>query len=350
MTIHSNISNMGFESQPSDILEPSYVTQNVYVYAQPITIQHWQLRDLVTTNVDTDELLVVQESCILRYNRNKRQAFVAQRTDFLPCSLSCQDGILVSGGQASQLKVTRLFDNQTLWHDNVGGTVNNGIALYRDAGLGEYRLLVANNDESIKVFGLDTMEKLDTIQCGSAVNATAVSPDGKWMVAGVDASSVRLYSISPSGDYELREDRADFKDSVMSCAWSPNSMTIAAAGQDGQVVVYDIRNFRPLAKIKSVQQRQVKGACRCVKFASVGELDLLAFTEHMSYLHLVDTRTDYSEKQVVRVCPSMRDVNISGLAFSKNNSTICVGTDASIFEYQIDTVNDADLEIVACAE
>jgi hypothetical protein len=82
-----------------------------------------------------------------------------------------------------------------------------------------------------------------------------------------------------------------------------------------------------------------------VKF-SPGVLDLLAFTEHCSYVHVVDAR-NYTDEQIIRVStppvspdtPSIEreDQDITGFSFSPNGNKMIVGTTSSILEYDVHT-------------
>merc|ERR1711998_462064 len=80
-----------------------------------------------------------------------------------------------------------------------------------------------------------------------------------------------------------------------------------------------------------------KAACRSVKFCPRGAVDLLLFTEHQSYAHLVDTRT-YNDQQTIRVAPPNREQHISGAAFSPDCTRLFIGVEEYVEEYAIDTV------------
>jgi WD40 repeat protein len=83
-----------------------------------------------------------------------------------------------------------------------------------------------------------------------------------------------------------------------------------------------------LTKLRSTQNPQVKGACRCVKFSPSGSMDLLMYSEHISYVNLVDARS-FHEKQTIRVSPEGSDQHISGIAFSPDSKRVFVGISAA---------------------
>ncbi len=51
-----------------------------------------------------------------------------------------------------------------------------------------------------------------------------------------------------------------------------------------------------VVKLRTVAEGRVSGACRCIKFGE-GPVDLMAFAEHSSHCHLVDSRA-YHDRQV----------------------------------------------------
>lgn len=95
------------------------------------------------------------------------------------------------------------------------------------------------------------------------------------------------------------------------------------------VSVWDIRSSNKITTLQSHQYGAVKGACRTVKFTPSGSIDLLVFSEHVSYIDIVDART-FNQKQSIRVCPEGSDSHISGLAVSPDSQKLYVGISTSI--------------------
>lgn len=126
------------------------------------------------------------------------------------------------------------------------------------------------------------------------------------------------------------------KDANFSVAWNHSSEKFAVTSQDGSVHIWDIRNRNPLAKFASVQPGTTKGAARCVKFTQTGAVDLLAFTEHVSHVHVVDART-FNEQQTIRVATTGQDVPITGLTFSNDSKKMFVGLESAILDFDVDT-------------
>lgn len=67
-------------------------------------------------------------------------------------------------------------------------------------------------------------------------------------------------------------------------------------------------------------------------------MDLLAFSEHVSYVNLVDART-FNDRQSIRVSPLGSDQHISGIAFSPDSHSMYVGLEHSMLQYEIDTLS-----------
>lgn len=82
-------------------------------------------------------------------------------------------------------------------------------------------------------------------------------------------------------------------------------------------------------------QRLPNGACRSVKFAPNGSVDLLAFSEHISYVSLIDSRT-FNARQSIDVSKYYVGDDISGISFSPEGSSFFVANCNSIIQYKID--------------
>lgn len=189
---------------------------------------------------------------------------------------------------------------------------------------GETRLLVSNNDASIRVFSVPDLELIDTLDFRTAVNHTSVSPDGRKMITVGDDNRVQLFNVTNSGHYELATTMAVSRDANFSVAWNHSSEKFAVSSQDGSVHVWDIRSRNPLARFSGLHPSITKGAARCVKFTQTGAVDLLAFSEHVSHIHIVDART-FDGQQTLRVGPVGQDTPITGLTFAHDSQKMFVG-------------------------
>ena len=140
----------------------------------------------------------------------------------------------------------------------VGGSINNALCISKFGN--EARILICNNDETIKIYSLPELQRITSISFPTAVNYAAVSPDGSKMVVVGDSSQVFMYAITSSGAYEkissmtgiLRLTLAS-SDAGFSCAWNQSSEKFAVASQDGYVSVWDIRSTEKITKIATTQ-------------------------------------------------------------------------------------------------
>ncbi|KAI1316868.1 hypothetical protein EDD11_009358 [Mortierella claussenii] len=304
------------------------------VHHQRLTIQHWQLRDLITCPKTSEEFIYVNQHSVNSYNtRTKITTQLMKDLSFPPTSLTAACGYLAAGGQRNQLMVRQMNSN---WfaHTSVGGSINNALCISEH--LGGTRLLISNNDETIKVYSLPGLQRLTSIQLPTAVNYASVSPDGRKMVAVGDSNQVFLYDISVAAGYRKIGTYTATTEASFSCAWNQSSEKFAVASQDGYVSVWDIRHSEKLCKLGSKQQPS-KGATRCVKFSSSGSIDLLLYSEHVSYVNLVDART-FNERQIVRVAPPNNDEHISGVAISPDSKVCFVGLEHTVLEFDVDTI------------
>ena len=83
----------------------------------------------------------------------------------------------------------------------VGGAINNSIVISKHPN-DDIRLMVCNNDQSIKIFSIPTMNLVTTLQYNCAVNNVGVSPDGTMMAVVGDSNQVYLHSIANNGTYQ----------------------------------------------------------------------------------------------------------------------------------------------------
>ncbi|KAI8807093.1 WD40-repeat-containing domain protein [Cladochytrium replicatum] len=313
-----------------------FVKQYPKKYPQRTTIQHPQLRDLLACPKSRNEFYFVHQNNVFGYETETKQtSHVLKDLTFSPTSLTTGCGYLAAGGPQSQLMVRQLY---TSWfaQTTVSGSINNALCI--SSHLGSTRLLICNNDETIKVYSLPGLQRLTSLSLPTAVNYASVSPDGRKMVAVGDTNAAYLFDISASGGYQQIATWTATSEACFSCSWNQTSEKFAVASQDGCVCVWDIRSSEKLAKLTTKQFPHKKGAARCVKFSPSGSIDLLMYSEHVSYINLVDART-FNERQTLRVAPPGFDQHISGLTFTPDSKTIFVGLENAVMEYDVDTMS-----------
>lgn len=181
------------------------------------------------------------------------------------------------------------------------------------------RILISNNDKSVKAFrlrpparsrtdawtssssglhsgciehGLPGLSRTQTVQFPTCINHSSFSPDGKLVVSVGDTPEVFLYSVHPiTGDLQKITSYTAASDAAFSTSWSPDSLQFAVASQDGNVSVWDVRSSEKVANLQTLQISDLygAGAARVVKWSPCGRI--LAFSEQQNYVHLVDTTT-----------------------------------------------------------
>ncbi|KXN69371.1 WD40 repeat-like protein [Conidiobolus coronatus NRRL 28638] len=313
--------------------EAQFTVGSPKLHNQRLTIQHWQLRDLLACPDKENEIYLVNQFSVNRYNTiTKLSTPVLKYLTYAPTSMTINYGYLAVGGQRAQLTVRHLESNWSVY-TTVGGSINNSLTIFDHNN--NKRLLVSNNDETIKVFSLPDFRKVDTIEFPTPVNYASVSPDGTKMVAVGDSNQVFLYGIQ-NDTFQLMAINTATADSGFSCSWNQSSDKYAVASQDGYVSVWDIRHSEKIAKFATEQQAATRRAARCVKFSPSGSIDLMVYSEHVSYINVVDART-FNTRQVIRAAPSGHDQNISGVAFSPSAKSIFVGLESNVLEYKVDT-------------
>ncbi|KAH7620301.1 putative Uncharacterized protein C4G3.03 [Nannochloris sp. 'desiccata'] len=316
-------------------------------YPRRITIQHWQLRDLIHCPNRAGEIYAVNRRRILRHDLDSGRSEVACELPFEPTSMTVRHGYLAAGGQSSQLEIRRSppspFAPHTLslppppsgpsdsiFKGHCGGSVNNALRVAQDASH-QQRLFVCNNDDTVKIFSLSTGTLISTVHCPVAINHCALSPDGKNMVCVGDNRHTYVYVATPTG-YRINTVYTENNDAGMCCDWSPcgSGSLFTAAFQDGVVCVWDYRTDTVVSHFST------RLACRNVRF-SPAPLDVLAFSEHRGRVHVADGRM-WPRQQILHVStvPEL-EPDISGLAFSPCGKRLYVGLEEAIVAYHVDS-------------
>ncbi|KAF9580544.1 hypothetical protein BGW38_002755, partial [Lunasporangiospora selenospora] len=138
------------------------------VHNHHLTIQHWQLRDLLTCPRSSDEFIYISQNQVNSYNtRHRSTNQLIADLPFKPNSITSANGYLAVGGQKGQVMVRQLYGN---WSTQltVNANINNALCISKH--LDGTRLLVCNNDQTIKIFSLPGMTRLPDITFPTAVN------------------------------------------------------------------------------------------------------------------------------------------------------------------------------------
>ncbi|KAJ2690890.1 hypothetical protein IWW39_000399 [Coemansia spiralis] len=368
----------------------TYSVVNSYEFVRPTprrhmqrtSWNHWQLRDVVLCPTAKQELYSIYRCNVDKYDIRKQQSTrILGELEFDPVSMAVGGDYIVVGGQRAELAVARLSDpSSSTVVVRSGGSINNFVALdrqpsaamprrrFRDSAAfvedgvtnlsimdsqNTPRLLVCNNDHTVRLMSLPGLDLLTELKFPTAVNYAAISPDGTKMCVVGDSNLVFLFN--KRGDsFEKIATLTASEDASFSCDFSQSSELFAVGSQDGYVTVWDIRSHQQrLVQLETFQHGRSRGACRNVKFSPSGSVDLLAFSEHSSFVNIVDTRC-FEKRQILRVAgtneepmaqtpdsPTMAepDYQITGLRFAYDSSALFVGLEGSILEYSVDRVS-----------
>jgi len=317
-----------------------YIKPNPIVHNQKVTIHHWQLRDLLLPDDSRykHQLLYPTGQDIYKFNyKTGIQDDFIKDLGYPPTCMAAGYGYWASGGQRGDLTLKDMNSDYLVSITTApGNTINNGLCFSKQNG--QIKLLVSNNDGSIRIFTVPELQLVGALNFRTAVNCTSISPDGSKMVTVGDDNRVQLFNISASGEFEKSNTMAVSRDANFSIAWNHTSEKFAVSSQDGSVHVWDIRNRNPVARFSGLHPSITKGAARSVKFTQSGAVDLLAFTEHVSHVHVVDART-FNDQQTLRIGSASLDVPITGLCFSNDSKKMFIGLENALLDFDIDTGN-----------
>jgi len=109
-----------------------------------------------------------------------------------------------------------------------------------------------------------------------------------------------------SGEYMHVATYQGPSDASFSSSFSRDGLQFSIASQDGTVSVWDVRSSAKLAHLCTHQRRSARhydasGPARVVKYSP--QSDLLAFSEHCNYVHLIDTLS-FTERQTLTLPPA----------------------------------------------
>eukprot|EP00186_Timspurckia_oligopyrenoides_P000399 CAMPEP_0182443876 /NCGR_PEP_ID=MMETSP1172-20130603/2487_1 /TAXON_ID=708627 /ORGANISM="Timspurckia oligopyrenoides, Strain CCMP3278" /LENGTH=340 /DNA_ID=CAMNT_0024639277 /DNA_START=119 /DNA_END=1141 /DNA_ORIENTATION=- len=310
----------------------------------PINIQHWQLRDLLQPSENPSLLYFSHDACILRFNSLTNISTTILRCDFLPVSFASNSGYTAAGGYAGQVLLTKEDSNSPpVKVKSLDISPINSIQISSSRNNNTPQMFICNNNNSIHIVSLPDLDTVDKLSTPHAPNSCALSNDSRMLLSGGDCGDIILHSSRSDGSFEKVASVTNniLRDAVICCAWDSNGNRFAVGGDDGFVLIYDLRKLsHPLSKIRS-SQKGVKGSIRTVKFAKAACVDLLAFSEHVNVVHVIDCRdlslNDCQSQQIsVPNSNACRDVNIAGLCFTSDATQLAFATEASLSFIPID--------------
>ncbi|CDS11593.1 hypothetical protein LRAMOSA03856 [Lichtheimia ramosa] len=310
----------------------SFVSSEYKTYPVDTTIQHWQLRNLIHCP-KAHNVLHPQPNALNMFNtKTGEDTPILTDLPFTPTTMDTAFGYIAIAGPRGMGMVKDLSGSWSA-HFTAGPGMNNSITLSKHHN--GVRVTVCNNDQSVCIMSVPNMERIATLRMPAAINHASVSPDGRMMLMVGDNGMVYLYEITASDDYKQMAVYQASEEPALSCAWNQSSEKFAVTSQDGIMSIWQVGNPEPLHKIASTETRKTRKAPRAIQF-SKGPLDLLAYSEHVSTVNIIDTRT-FETRQLVRLSPRRdMDYHISGMSFSPDNRYLYVGFEDAIVQLDVD--------------
>lgn len=178
----------------------------------------------------------------------------------------------------------------------------------------QYKSYVCNNDSSLYVLDIMNNDKIsikNKIECEHDVslNNAMNSPTTDKLVA-VTGDTSSIFLVDPTSGNSPIQKLKTKHDSGFGISFHPNGNLLSVAFQDGHCLLYDLRNLSdPLHEIKSTRPSHQSGGFRTCKFSNSKFSDILAISEHVGRVHLVDLRNlnDQANNHQVIVFPFALD-------------------------------------------
>ncbi|CDK29142.1 unnamed protein product [Kuraishia capsulata CBS 1993] len=281
-----------------------------------ISVNHWQLRDLVCKNsLVQDQVFYPTSEDINALDLETGHTQRHGSFEFAPRCIKELDGIFVAGGVQNSggpmgtsrgqfgIMVSETGVTQNL---GVGSLINNCVSIDKQSNA-KYVSLICNNDQYLYWADITPSGAVTTdmsANLGIPLNHASLSPDQKTIVACGDNSD--FFVLHPEELHTgARQQICTTFDNGFSTSFHPNGLVFATTFQEGVALVYDIRNIsQPIHTVWSTRRNAQNGAFRCCKFAG-GTDDLLFISEHVGRVHMVDTR-DFANHQVIMLPQLLR--------------------------------------------
>ncbi|KAA1477153.1 hypothetical protein DENSPDRAFT_844330 [Dentipellis sp. KUC8613] len=363
------------------------------IVPQPVSISHVQLRDVMLCPDEPGVVDFVQGQNILERDITDPSSTPTHlaNLNFVPntiASLPVPDSherLIAAGGQEAELHLSlhsghpssarrrgslAPVRSQRLWqYDSVlSGSINNSVLLTSlsltrsHESSAEPRVAVSNNDCTVKFYDVNVrgskgvdgppkrISEAGTLRVDVPVNHSSISPDGRTLLSVGDSPQVYLHALTggaqitftqlstltlPPFDEICVPTYASALPACFSTAFSSCGTKFAVASQEGMVVVWDVRSYKPMKVFQTDRTRspgrvgnnaasgwlyedswdwaragsRAPGwGVRNVKFSPAGHggKELMVFTEHTSLLHVIDATT-FENEEIIRVPSVIED-------------------------------------------
>ncbi|XP_048539372.1 uncharacterized WD repeat-containing protein C2A9.03-like isoform X4 [Triticum urartu] len=272
------------------------------VHNQSMT--HWSSLNQISTE------LINGDDCIIPKQRGHGSQSVSM-VQFT--TMAVDNDLLVVGGFHGELICKRLEDDGIVFSTRVTddeNAITNSLEIYQDPN-GSRRLVVANNDCSVRIFDTKYFDLLNHYVFPWSVNSVSVNPDGTLFAVLGDHEDGLV--VDPKCGKPIGKVRGHL-DYSFSSAWHPDGNILATGSQDTTCRLWDIRN---LSQSLAVLGGRL-GSIRCIKFSSDGRF--LATAEPIDFVHIYDCFADYGKAHEIDFFGE-----IAGLSFSPDTEAFYIG-------------------------
>ncbi|KAG0245581.1 hypothetical protein BGX31_007098 [Mortierella sp. GBA43] len=153
---------------------------------------------------------------------------------------------------------------------------------------------------------------------GWFANYTSQSPDGHMIGIVGDDRDALVMSVNSRETIATLKGHKRFSFSV---AWSPDSRMIATGSDDKSTCIYDARM---LADPVHILSRDVMDSVRSLRYSPCGRY--LVMAEDRNYIHIVDTKSDYSKAQKIDFVG-----DVSGISLTPDGESLFAGVSSVNF-------------------
>ena len=265
---------------------------------------HWSSLNQISTE------LINGDDCIIPKQRGHGSQSVSM-VQFT--TMAVDNDLLVVGGFHGELICKRLEDDGIVFSTRVTddeNAITNSLEIYQDPN-GSRRLVVANNDCSVRIFDTKYFDLLNHYVFPWSVNSVSVNPDATLFAVLGDHEDGLV--VDPKCGKPIGKVRGHL-DYSFSSAWHPDGNILATGSQDTTCRLWDIRNLSQSLAILGGRL----GSIRCIKFSSDGRF--LATAEPIDFVHIYDCFADYGKAHEIDFFGE-----IAGLSFSPDTEAFYIG-------------------------
>ncbi|PVU87771.1 hypothetical protein BB561_006185 [Smittium simulii] len=322
---------------------------------------HWQLKDLITFGTDKDYIYTSCDQEITKYNvLTNESSVVYNDLSFSPISIAVGPKYIAACSESGNLLLFDKYNTLNTKTERVCYDVVNKL-IFDNTSYNPYivpqnhetsndRLIVCNNDLSIKIYSVPDLLLIDQITFQKPVNYASISPDNTKMAAVGDSNQAYIFNRRGES-FEKMFNLKVSGYSSFACDWNQKSNILAIGSQEGITDLWDIRYLKTLATFETTKVNGIPTACRNIKFTKNGCVDLLAIGEQESFVNLIDARTFDTNQILPTNGNPMYDVDdpinahtttrnyhpIAGMQFSPDCTSLFIATQAHICEFGINS-------------